>query len=147
MAGHVDDFLATQVERVWPNVTTSAGSMRPHVLIAEDPPSDGVYFRANVDPSDRYVQSLPGSGAHRLRVDQSGVTNLVLAGDWTNCGLNAGCVEAAVMSGIEAANVIRGRPLTDGLAGHWYGLDDSPGRMSGGSDGQAGGRAWREATV
>ena len=151
VAGHVGDFFATQVERVWPNVTTSAGSLRPNVLIVEDPVpaggSDAVYFRANVDPSDRYVQSLPGSGAHRLRVDQSGVGNLVLAGDWTNCGLNAGCVEAAVMSGIEAANVIRGRPLTDGLAGHWYGLDDSPGRMSDGSDGQAGGRAWREATA
>ena len=35
----------------------------------------------------------------RLRADESGYDNLVLAGDWTNCGLNAGCIEAAVMAG------------------------------------------------
>ena len=47
----------------------------------------------------------------------------MLAGDWTRCGLDAGCIEAAVMSGIEAANVVAGRPLTEGLAGRWHGLD------------------------
>ena len=55
--------------------------------------------------------------------DQSGVDNLVLAGDWTRCGLDAGCIEAAVMSGIEAANVVAGRRLTAGLAGRWHGLE------------------------
>jgi uncharacterized protein with NAD-binding domain and iron-sulfur cluster len=143
VAAHVADFLATEIERVWPGARMSMGDAGT----APGSPSDAVYFRANVDPSDRYVQSLPGSGAHRLRVDQSGVTNLVLAGDWTNCGLNAGCVEAAVMSGIEAANVIRRRPLTDGLVGHWYGLDEAPGRMADASDGEPGGRGWREATA
>jgi hypothetical protein len=111
-----------------------------------DDACDGLYFRANVDPSDRYVQSLPGSGAHRLRVDQSGVPDLVLAGDWTNCGLNAGCVEAAVMSGIEAANAVAGRPLTIGVAGRWYGLDEQAGRMGAVVDGEQGGREWRNAT-
>jgi hypothetical protein len=28
------------------------------------------------------------------------------------------------MSGVQAANVVMGRPLTDGLVGRWYGLDD-----------------------
>jgi uncharacterized protein with NAD-binding domain and iron-sulfur cluster len=80
------------------------------------------YVRANVDGSQRYVQSLPGSQRFRLRVDESGYDNLVLAGDWTNCGLNAGCIEAAVLSGLEAANTVLGDPLMSGISGSWYGV-------------------------
>jgi uncharacterized protein with NAD-binding domain and iron-sulfur cluster len=67
------------------------------------------YVSVNVDPSDRYVLSVPGSDRHRLRPDESGYDNLVLAGDWTDCGMNAGCIEAAVMSGLQAANALLGR--------------------------------------
>jgi uncharacterized protein with NAD-binding domain and iron-sulfur cluster len=69
------------------------------------------HVSVNIDPSDRYVQSVPGSDQHRLRPDESGYDNLVLAGDWTDSGMNAGCIEAAVMSGLEAANALlrRGR--------------------------------------
>jgi uncharacterized protein with NAD-binding domain and iron-sulfur cluster len=67
------------------------------------------HVSVNIDPSDRYVQSVPGSDKHRLRPDESGYDNLVLAGDWTDCGMNAGCIEAAVMSGLEAANALLGR--------------------------------------
>jgi uncharacterized protein with NAD-binding domain and iron-sulfur cluster len=80
---------------------------------------DSQFWRANVDPSERYVLSLPGSDKYRLRSDESGYDNLVLAGDWINCGLNAGCLEAAVMSGLQAANVIHGRPLTERIAGYY----------------------------
>ncbi len=69
------------------------------------------HVSVNIDPSDRYVQSVPGSDRYRLRPDESGYDNLVLAGDWTDCGMNAGCIEAAVRSGLQAANVLlrRGR--------------------------------------
>lgn len=67
------------------------------------------HVSVNIDPSDRYVQSLPGSDKYRLRPDESGYDNLVLAGDWTDCGMNAGCIEAAVMSGLQAANALLGR--------------------------------------
>jgi uncharacterized protein with NAD-binding domain and iron-sulfur cluster len=67
------------------------------------------YVSVNIDPSDRYVQSVPGSDKYRLRSDESGYENLVLAGDWTDCGFNAGCIEAAVMSGLQAANALLGR--------------------------------------
>ena len=67
------------------------------------------HVAANVDPADRYVQSLPGSGRLRLRPDESGYDNLVLAGDWTDSGLNAGCIEAATVSGLQAANALLGR--------------------------------------
>ncbi|BBX26509.1 FAD-dependent oxidoreductase [Mycolicibacterium alvei] len=66
------------------------------------------HVSVNIDPSDRYVQSVPGSDKYRLRPDESGYDNLILAGDWTDCGLNAGCIEAAVMSGLEAANALLG---------------------------------------
>jgi uncharacterized protein with NAD-binding domain and iron-sulfur cluster len=80
------------------------------------------YVRANTDGSQRYVQSLPGTQRFRLRADESGYRHLVLAGDWTNCGLNAGCIEAAVISGLEAANTVAGASIMTGVAGSWYGI-------------------------
>lgn len=77
------------------------------------------HVSVNVDPSDRYVQSVPGSDRYRLRPDESGYDNLVLAGDWTDCGMNAGCIEAAVMSGLEAANVLLGRGRFYRIRGYW----------------------------
>jgi uncharacterized protein with NAD-binding domain and iron-sulfur cluster len=77
------------------------------------------YWTANIDPSDRYVQSLPGTDRFRLRSDESGYDNLFLAGDWTDSGLNAGCVEAAVLSGLQAANAVRKRPRRHEVAGYF----------------------------
>ncbi|MEO8493716.1 MAG: NAD(P)-binding protein [Planctomycetota bacterium] len=71
---------------------------------------DAQYFRANSSPSERYVLSVKGSTQFRLRPGESGYTNLFLAGDWTYNGLNVGCVEAAVMSGLDCAQAIRGVP-------------------------------------
>ena len=68
------------------------------------------YWRANVDPSERYVLSVKGSTQYRLRAGNSGYANLKLAGDWTHTGLNYGCVEAATMSGMEASRAICGEP-------------------------------------
>lgn len=72
---------------------------------------DQQYFRANIDPSERYVLSVPGSSQFRLRSDESGFDNLYLAGDWTYNGINAGCVEAAAMSGMRAAAGLAGERL------------------------------------
>jgi uncharacterized protein with NAD-binding domain and iron-sulfur cluster len=71
---------------------------------------DAQYWRANVDPSERYVMSVVGSSAYRLATDGSGFANLYLVGDWIRTGLNAGCVEAAVMSGLQASRAISGWP-------------------------------------
>jgi hypothetical protein len=64
------------------------------------------YWRGNVAAWDRYVTTPAGSVAYRLRANESGFTNLVLAGDWTRNGIDGGCVEAAVRSGIQAAHAI-----------------------------------------
>jgi uncharacterized protein with NAD-binding domain and iron-sulfur cluster len=71
---------------------------------------DRQYWRANVDPSERYVLSVAGSSAHRLASDGAGIANLFLAGDWLRTGLDSGCVEAAVMGGMQAARAISGYP-------------------------------------
>ena len=109
------EFLEAHAAHYWPGATAADGSFRWELV-------QGLYWRANVDPSDRYVQSLPGSARFRLRADESGVENLFLAGDWVNCGLNAGCVEAAVLAGRQAANAVRGRPLMDDVLGAWCSL-------------------------
>ena len=67
---------------------------------------EGQYWRANIDPSDLYVQSLPGTDQYRLQPGASGFRNLVVAGDWTDNGLNAGCVEGATRSGQLAAEAV-----------------------------------------
>ena len=71
---------------------------------------DSQYWRANVDPSERYVMSVVNSTRYRLAADQSGFSNLYLAGDWLKTGLNAGCVEAAVMGGMQASRAMCGHP-------------------------------------
>ena len=67
---------------------------------------EGQYFRANFTPSEQYVLSLPGTSGYRLESAESKFGNLVLAGDWTANGLDAGCVEAAVTSGTQAARAL-----------------------------------------
>jgi uncharacterized protein with NAD-binding domain and iron-sulfur cluster len=73
---------------------------------------DRQYLRANVNPSDRYVLSLPGTISLRPAPGASGFDNLVLAGDWTDTPLNLGCVEAAVMSELAAASALSGAPVS-----------------------------------
>jgi len=70
------------------------------------------HFVANIDLSERYTLSLPGTTQHRIRPDETGFDGLYIAGDWTNCGLNFGCLEAAVISGRLASAGIRGYPDT-----------------------------------
>jgi uncharacterized protein with NAD-binding domain and iron-sulfur cluster len=68
------------------------------------------YWRANLQPTERYTLSLAGTMKYRLAADESGYANLVLAGDWIRNGIDAGCVEATVMSGMQAARAICGSP-------------------------------------
>lgn len=72
---------------------------------------DAQYWRANVDPSERYVMSVVNSTKYRLAADESGFSNLFLTGDWLKTGLNAGCVEAAVMAGMQTSRAMTGYPL------------------------------------
>jgi uncharacterized protein with NAD-binding domain and iron-sulfur cluster len=107
------DYVDTNLGLYFPKAVTGQGFLW-HLLCGADglrgPAAMATqHVSVNIDPSDRYVQSVPGSDKYRLRPDESGYDNLVLAGDWTDCGMNAGCIEAAVMSGLEAANAVLGR--------------------------------------
>jgi len=70
------------------------------------------FWRANVDPGERYVLSVPGSTVYRVHAHGANLLNLTLAGDWLKTGLDAGCVEAAVMGGMQASRAISGYPET-----------------------------------
>ena len=61
--------------------------------------------------------ALPGATKARLRPDESGFENVTLTGDWTRNGLNVGCVEATVMSGMLASSAISGYPLREDIIG------------------------------
>ena len=79
---------------------------------------DTQFWVANANPSDRYVQSLPGTSRHRISPLDETYSNLTVAGDWTECGLNSGCVEAAVMSGRLAAHAISECPPLNEIVGY-----------------------------
>jgi uncharacterized protein with NAD-binding domain and iron-sulfur cluster len=80
------------------------------------------YWRANLLPSERYVLSVPGSSKYRLPANNPReFPNLYLAGDWTDNGLNCGCMEAAVMSGRLAALALCGYPLRHLIVGVDFG--------------------------
>ena len=67
---------------------------------------DAQYLRANIDPSERYVLSIAGSGHTRMDAGDSGFDNLVLTGDWTRTSWNAGCIEACALAGENAARAV-----------------------------------------
>jgi uncharacterized protein with NAD-binding domain and iron-sulfur cluster len=79
---------------------------------------DSQFWTANVNPSDRYVQSPPKTTRFRISPLDNTYDNLTIAGDWTACGLNVGCVEAAVMSGRLAAHALAGAPALEDIVGY-----------------------------
>ena len=76
------------------------------------------FWRANIDPTERYVTSPPGSTAARLKAWGSGFSNLVLAGDWIYTGLNVGSVEGTVMGGRLASYAVSGYPALPDITGY-----------------------------
>lgn len=107
-------WLDKHAGAMWPDQAT--GASPPSTFdyrILHDPQNgegkarlDSQYVRANVRPSDLYVLSTPGTTKLRMAANGSGIGNLYLAGDWVLTSLPAGCVEAAVTAGKEAAEAI-----------------------------------------
>jgi hypothetical protein len=109
-----ESWLQHYAGALWPAVAKAGRSGFDWTVLHDLKPRKGAsrldaqYLRANADPSERYVLSVAGSTKYRLAADQSGFDNLLLAGDWTRTSYNAGCIEAAVISGIHAARAANG---------------------------------------
>jgi uncharacterized protein with NAD-binding domain and iron-sulfur cluster len=99
------DWLQSHIGGLWPEALNAEGDFNWDLVAAQ-------YYRANIDPSERYVLSVKGSTQYRLKPDGSGYSNLFLAGDWTYNGLNVGAIEPTVRSGLQASRAICGYPAT-----------------------------------
>ncbi len=123
-------FLDKNLQHLWPSVVDGRGEFRWRILAdardggaGGDAASDSSRFdtqflSANVNPSDRYTLSTPGSLRFRISPLDTSLQNLVVTGDWTDCGHNLGCVESAVMSGRLAAHAISKRPALEEIVGY-----------------------------
>jgi hypothetical protein len=116
------NFLNQQIHHLWPGAARPTGGFRWEVLAAPNgaPPKfdesafDTQYWRANVNPTDRYVLTIPGTQKYRISPLDNTYDNLTICGDWCDNGFSNGCVESAVMSGRLAAHAIS----------HWPPLED-----------------------
>jgi uncharacterized protein with NAD-binding domain and iron-sulfur cluster len=108
------DYFTTKVAQLWPKAVDASG-FDWDVLVDEangQGPArfDDQYWRANTQGTERYVATRKGTVEYRLRSDDSGYTNMVLAGDWTRNGIDGGSVEAAFASGRMASRALCGSP-------------------------------------
>jgi uncharacterized protein with NAD-binding domain and iron-sulfur cluster len=110
-------FLDGPLLPIFPTAADPAnpGHFNDEVLVKciDDPAQtafDSQFFRCNIDPTELYVLSLPGSAKTRLQSHDSDFENLYLAGDWTLTDLNIGCIEATVISARMASRAICGKP-------------------------------------
>lgn len=118
MTARAHQWLAAHGNGIWPTLVPDGAPLDYSLLHAESGQAGLArfgeqYFRANVNPSERYVLSVPGSSAARLFADdlvqgQPACENLFLAGDWVRTGINGGCIEAATMAGMQAARALSG---------------------------------------
>ncbi|ACJ29602.1 Conserved hypothetical protein [Shewanella piezotolerans WP3] len=114
--------LDNQIYKLWDNVPTPGSQSAaitggfPWQWLHDESDATGVarfdsqYWRANVDPSERYVMSVKGSTQYRVDTDGTGIDNLFVTGDWIKTGINASCVEAATMAGMQTSRSICGYP-------------------------------------
>lgn len=108
-------FVKQNAAPIWPGTMDGGHAFDWNVLVA---PEGAVgeqrltfqYWRANVDTTELYVLSTPEGIANRIAAGNTGLSNLVFGGDWTDNGFNIGSVEAAVMSGLQAAQAVSGVP-------------------------------------
>lgn len=141
------DFLNRHIGRLWPAAVQPGAGFRWDLLVLPEESAhaesysmlaagefaadtsasasvtmearfDSQFWTANVNPSDRYVQSPPKTTRFRISPLDNTYDNLTIAGDWTACGLNVGCVEAAVMSGRLAAHALAGAPALEDIVGY-----------------------------
>lgn len=114
---NLNKVLGTQMGDYWPRCEPDEHG-KPRIDLLSQAAEGLAHVQANAIGSARYTLALPGSAQHRISPLDRSVVNLTLAGDWTDCGFNEGCVEAAVMSGRLAAHAISGHPALHDIIGY-----------------------------
>jgi uncharacterized protein with NAD-binding domain and iron-sulfur cluster len=106
-------FLQKDIGYLWPKATTEANPQGLDWNLLVDPNNsegenrfNSQYWRININPTERYVMSVPGSIKYRLKTDESGFDRLYLTGDWINNSFNVGAIEPTVMSGMQTARSV-----------------------------------------
>jgi hypothetical protein len=109
-------FLQTAGPPLWPAAGT-VGAIDWNALWA--PPGTigedrlrAQYWRVNSDPTEQYVIASAGTSAVRLRADQTGFDNLLIAGEWVDTAVNISAIESTAMAGMRASRAICGVPQT-----------------------------------
>lgn len=111
------DWLKQNTGSIWSKATLPDGKCLDWSLLHDsqnrtgEARLDAQFFRVNIDPTERYVASFPGTSQFRMRADKPVLRNLYITGDWVRTPFNAGCVEAAVMAGLYAARAISGEKI------------------------------------
>ncbi|HEU5399941.1 MAG TPA: NAD(P)-binding protein [Terriglobales bacterium] len=109
------DCLQKRTKGLWPNANKGGGFDWDLLVDAATESGEArlesQYLRVNIDPSERYVLSAAGTIEYRMDPENTGVSNLFLAGDWVKTPMNVGSVEAAVMGGRMAARAISKQPI------------------------------------
>jgi uncharacterized protein with NAD-binding domain and iron-sulfur cluster len=119
--------ILQNISQLWPKATspTNPNALDWNKLVAALG-VDGVerfyqqYFRANIDPSELYVQSVSNSSLYRLAANKSGFDRLYLTGDWTENRVNLGMIEAAVTSGMLTSQSMCGYPTYIASVGDFF---------------------------
>jgi uncharacterized protein with NAD-binding domain and iron-sulfur cluster len=108
----LDGLLTDGMQHFWPDAFRD-GHTAAELVVGD------CHVQANIGGSDRYVLSSPGSIDKRISPLEAAVANMTIAGDWTACGLDMGCIEAAVMSGMLAVHAISGdEPALESIVGY-----------------------------
>lgn len=124
---HAIRFLDHDIKHLWPDAVDDHGFLWSALHDDKRPSNaktsgqarfDGQFWKANINPTDRYILSLPGTLKYRISPLDMTFDNMTIAGDWTDCGHQAGCVEAAVMSGRLAAHALSQHPPLEEIIGY-----------------------------
>jgi uncharacterized protein with NAD-binding domain and iron-sulfur cluster len=120
-----DDIVPAQalqyaVKQAGDMLNDLAKNFLPKALLPNQPKFDPAlvmsdYARPNINSSERYTLSLPGTTKYRLRANESGFSNLVFAGDWTRNNFNVGAAEPTVMSAMQASHAVCGYPKLEDI--------------------------------
>lgn len=108
------DFLNAHAAPLWPNAAGPSGFKYDYLYA--DPALRGEdrlkaqYWRANTDPTERYVIAKAGTASVRLQPGNTGFDNLSIAGEWADSGVNISSIEAAVITGMRVSRALTGQP-------------------------------------